>query len=86
MTIRLHIDRLVLDGISLDAHQTPALRAAVERELGRMLIEGGLGRSFQSGGVLRNLPGGNIQLQDPVRPDHLGGQIARAVYEGIGKK
>ena len=37
MTLVLHIERIVLDGLPVTAAQLPALRAALERELGALL-------------------------------------------------
>ncbi len=42
MNINLHIERLVLDGITLSPGESPLLKAAVEAELTRLLMSGGV--------------------------------------------
>ena len=84
MHINLHIERLVLDGISLSPGDRPLLQAAVEAELTRLLASGGLSGALQSGGVLYNVRTASIQLANDGNPARLGKQIAGAVYGGIG--
>jgi len=85
MNINLHIERLVLDGISLAPGQRPLLQAAVQTELTRLLASGGLSDSPQSGGALYSMRAAGIQLASDGSPARLGEQIAEAVYGGIGK-
>lgn len=83
MNINLHIESLVLDGISVPPHQRPVLQQAVESELARLLGEQGLGSEMAGGGALRELPGGTIQGFAGDDPVAFGQQIALAVYGGI---
>lgn len=85
MNITLHIERLVLNGISLLPGERPLLQAAVETELSRLLTSGGLDDALQSGGALYNVRTAGIQLANDGSPARLGEQIAGAVYGGIGK-
>lgn len=85
MNINLHIERLVLDGISLDAGQRPLLQAAVEAELARLLSSGGLAPALQTGGARQRLTAPSMQLTGGGSPDTFGRQIARSVYGGIGR-
>lgn len=85
MHINLHIERLVLDGISLLPNERPLLQTAVETELTRLLVSGGLSDALQSGGALCNVRTPGIQLATGGSPSRLGEQIAGAVYGGIGK-
>jgi hypothetical protein len=82
MKIHLHIDRLVLDGVSVE--QPRVLRAAVEQELAGRLKRGGLSQELRSGGALPSVRGGAIELGHGTGPARLGTQIAGAVYRGIG--
>jgi hypothetical protein len=82
MNIHLHIERLVLDGVSVD--QPRVLRAALEQELAGRLMQGGLSRELRSGGALPSVGGGAIELGQGSHPARLGAQIAGAVYRGIG--
>lgn len=83
MNIRLHIERLVLDGVALAPHERPHLQAAVEAELARLLAEGGVAGDLRQGGALASVRAGEFQLAQENHPDHLGRQIAQAVYGGI---
>jgi hypothetical protein len=85
MNIKLHIERLVLDGISLSSGERPLLQAAVEAELTRLLASGGLSDALQSGGALYNVRTAGIQLANDGSPARLGEQIAGVVYGGIGQ-
>lgn len=85
MKINLHIDRLILDGIDLPHAQRPALQAAVEAELGRLLAEGGVGADLAGGGAVPSVRAAGFEMGADGNPDQLGTQIARSVYGGIGK-
>lgn len=82
--ITVHIDRLVLDGIPIRKAQAPALQAAIEAELARLLAVQGIADEFRSGATLANIRTGTITLSGENKPDGLGRQIARAVHTGIG--
>ncbi len=81
--IHLHIDRLVLDGFALDAAQGPALQAAVQAELTRLLAEQGVGSGFRQGGALAYVRGPDLQLPSASAPDTLGRQIGGAVHRSL---
>jgi hypothetical protein len=85
MSVNLHIERLILDGLSVSDAQGPIISAAVEKELTRLLAAGGLERSLQSGGAWPSVPVSNIRLT-AGQPAHLGHQIAAALYGGIGQE
>jgi len=85
MNVNLRIERLILDGLPVAPAERPLLQAAVESELVRLLTAGGLSPALQAGGALPSLRAGGIQLQGEGNPEHLGTQIARAVYEGMGQ-
>jgi hypothetical protein len=85
MNIRVHIERLVLDGVPLAHSQRPLLQAAVEAELARLLAQGGVAPSLQSGGTLPSLCADTIPLIAQSSPAEMGQQIAQSVYMGIGK-
>jgi hypothetical protein len=85
MNVDLHVERLILDGISLSPSQQPQFQAAIEAELARLLAEGGLSPELAAGGAVPSLPAGTVQLAANGSPAHLGTQIARAVYGGMGR-
>ncbi|MFL6211740.1 MAG: hypothetical protein ACJ74W_23030 [Pyrinomonadaceae bacterium] len=80
MNINLHIERLVLDGVSLARGHEPLLRAAIEAELSRLLATNGLPSSLLSGGAVPRLQTGEIQLANEHGAQHLGRQIAGALH------
>jgi hypothetical protein len=86
MNINLHIERLVLDGLPVEAKDSAMLRAAIEAELTRLLTENGLSSGLQTGGVLPRLQANAIQLGTGGTPPQLGRQIARTVYGSIGNE
>jgi hypothetical protein len=85
MNIRLHIDRLILDGVFLSPRERPHLQAAVEKELGRLLAERGIGVGLENGVALDAVRGGAVQLPQNPSGKGLGKQVAQAVYGGIGR-
>ncbi|MBP1468348.1 hypothetical protein EYB53_021735 [Candidatus Chloroploca sp. M-50] len=85
MNIALHIDRLVLDGLELGPGQARLVRAAVEVELTRLLTAGGLAPELAAGAAMPTLEAGTIATAGS-EPRALGGQIAQAVYAGLGTK
>lgn len=85
MNINLHIERLVLDGVSVEPHQRAELKAAVEAELGYLLVSNGIGQGVQLSNRFRAVSGGVISIENIHEPASLGQQIGNAVYRGIGK-
>jgi hypothetical protein len=84
MNINLHIERLVLDGISFEPYQRAELKAAVVSELGRLLVSNGIGSGLQSSSRLRAVSGGLIDIENYSKPAIIGQKIGDAVYGGIG--
>jgi hypothetical protein len=83
MSINLHIERLILDGLPENHAQSPIIGAALETELARLLTTGGLGLSLQSGGAWPSARVSAAQLT-ASKPAQIGQKIAQAVYQGIG--
>jgi hypothetical protein len=77
MNVRLHIERLILEGIDVP-HGGHAVRAAVEQELTRLIAEGGLPQQSITTPVVR-APQINV-----MTPSNLGPAIGRAVWGGLG--
>ena len=84
MNVRLHIERLVLEGLPLVPGQAPAVQAAIETELARLIAESGVAPGLPSLGAVPELRAGDVQLATGATPAGIGGQIARAVYGGGG--
>lgn len=83
--IKLHIDRLVLRGIGADVDRE-RLGAAVRQELTRLFAEEGVSPSIHRDGHAARVDGGAFHLVPGTRAETIGGQIARAVYAGIGQR
>lgn len=84
MNIVVHIDRIVLDGVSITPQQRAQLHAAIEAELGRLLAEGGITGDLAVGGAVPSIDAGSIAPEADATGGGLGTGIARAVYGGIG--
>jgi hypothetical protein len=85
MSIAVHIERLVLDGVPIPHRHRAQVQAAIQQELSRLIAANGLAVDMQASGVLPRVGGGEIHLEDDEQPGRLGAQIARAIYKGIGK-
>lgn len=85
-SIRLHIERLVLDGFPLAAGAAARVQAVVEDGLSRRLAASGLAEEFQTGGAVPFARGGELPLAPGLSPANLGARLAQAIYSGIGKR
>jgi hypothetical protein len=86
MNIRLHIERLVLDGLPVTPAQGPRVKAAIEAELGRLLSEGGVSHELVSGGTVPSVSAPAMRAPRGTSPAQLGTQIAQSVFAGVGKR
>ena len=81
MIVNLRIDRLVLEGLPVETHQSRPVQAAIEAELARLLAEDGMVQpspipSRQSVATAASPPG-------TKSADTLGTSIGHAIFEGI---
>ena len=83
MNVKLHIERLVLDGVDGNG-QPQLLQAAIEAELARLLAAGGLATALIAGGVMPRIALPAIELVHGEAAGPVGARIAGAVYGGIG--
>jgi hypothetical protein len=83
MDIELHIEQLILEGVDVPQHTHARLQAAVTAELTRLLAADGVASQLLSSGAVGAVRGGEIQVAGGDVTE-LGGQIARAIYGGIG--
>jgi hypothetical protein len=84
MTIKVHIDRLVLEGIPVKRNEVLIVQQAVEKELSRLLLEGGISEDLALGGAIPVVPSGEMRVSG-TGAQETGKGIARAVYGGIGR-
>jgi hypothetical protein len=82
MNINLHIDRLILDGVTLSQRERTLLGASLEAELTRLLTTGGLPTTFPISGAVPSVSASAMQMNN--NPVQMGQQIAQAVYGGNG--
>lgn len=82
MSVRVHIDRLVLDGVHVRAADRPHLQAAIETELARLIAGGGLSPELAQGVAVPSVRAPQIALASDAK--RLGTSIAGAVYGGVG--
>jgi len=85
MSIRLHIERLVLDGFGLQQAEGRVVKAALQNELRQLLVDNGLRNEFLQSGAVPEVQAATLQVGMNSSPRQLGTQIARSVYGGIGK-
>lgn len=84
MKVRLHIERLVLDGIDVPPGARRTLRQSLERELARRIAAGGLSSELASGIAVPSVSAPAIDTAPAKDARKLGAAIARSVYTGIG--
>jgi hypothetical protein len=82
VNVKLHIERLVIDGAALAPGGKRQLQAAVEAELKRLIAHEGIAREYRAGGAIPALPGGTIGAPSK-NPAQFGIEIARAVHGGL---
>ncbi len=85
MNINLHIERLILDGLPLEAKHRSTLQTEIETELARLLTKNTLAANRQTGGAVPSVHADDIQLTTQSNPAQLARQIAGSIYGGIGK-
>jgi len=86
VTITVHIDRLILEGLPLTRRQGPLVQAAVELELARLLAVDRLPVEARAGGAAPRANAAGFELREGTHPAGLGQQIARTVYRSIGQE
>jgi len=82
VNVKLHIERLVIDGAALAPGGKDALQAAVEAELTRLIARDGIAREYRAGGATPALRAGAIGAPSK-NPAKFGVEIARAVHGGL---
>jgi len=83
VTVRVHIERLVLDGLPVTAAQGPRVQAAVEAELTRLIETQGVSRGLRLGGNMPRVDAPPVRVRS-VDARETGRAIARSIYRGIG--
>ncbi len=84
MNIIITIDRVILEGLTVEFHHRGLVKAALEAELTTLCATRGLPPGLSSGGAWPSLSGGVIHLTEAGTPGDLGKGIAQALYKGMG--
>jgi hypothetical protein len=88
MTIRVRIDRVVLDGLPVSAAQAPHVHAAIVSELSRLFTEHGVPRDRAGlpprGTATPSLRAPEMRLPHG-EPSGTGRRIAGAVYRSLAR-
>jgi hypothetical protein len=79
----LHIERVVIDEALLGGERTAAVPAAIERELGRLLVGPGAAVALRGIGSIASLPPAQLPLGRHPK-DPLGPRIATVVSQALG--
>ena len=79
--IELHIEELVLDGFApADRYRIGDM---IERELSRLLSQGGVPPSLIANHDQAHIDAGACHVASVSTPEHIGAQVAQAVYGGL---
>lgn len=84
MNMKVHIERVVLEGLPVGAHDGARVRAAVTAELEHLIRTQGVSTHLRSGGAVPEIRAASIHMGERTTPRRLGKRIARAVYGGLG--
>jgi hypothetical protein len=85
MIIKVHINRIVLNGILLEGFQKAEFHQAVTAELTSLLSASGTGPGLSRAGTVSRIQADPVQLTSGIVSGDLGRQVARAVYGGMGR-
>ena len=85
MTMRIHIDRLSLEGFLYSPREIAQLESALSAELTRRLSVSGISKELLNGGTVDSVSAASVSLPQKPSPAQSGRAIARAVHGGITK-
>jgi hypothetical protein len=83
MNLNLHIERLVLDGLSVANHEAALVQTAVEAELGRLLANERSAPVESS--AYAGIGGAKIHLPPVVSARELGLEIGRSLFASLAQ-
>lgn len=83
--IAVHIERLVLDGLSLSRVEGLTLQRALETELARLLRAPYLTDALGLGGAVATLRTPTIAFSAASTPTQMGREIAKMVHAGLAQ-
>jgi hypothetical protein len=83
MTIHIHIDRIVLDGLSLSWKDASAVRLAVQRELASVLAAPGTPHASWRAANVARVNAAPVQIAARPAPQTVGRSVAQAIGGAI---
>ncbi|HTQ15217.1 MAG TPA: hypothetical protein VMH86_15200 [Rhizomicrobium sp.] len=83
MKVKLHIDRMVLDGLTASQNQGVRLGAAIQTELSRLLRDPLVAGALSKGGAIPKLRAGPIGISANDSPNKIGARIAKSLAAGL---
>jgi len=83
MSMNMHIEILVLDGVPVDKLHQSSVSESIESELVNLLLENGSFSSSQTDGSIHLIRGSDIAIETIQEPARLGQKIAGEIYRGI---
>jgi hypothetical protein len=86
MRIKVHIERVVLEGLPVGSHDSQRVQQALTAELERLIRAREIPGDLRSGGAVPSVQGVELRLPTHTSPGELGRQIARSVHEGLGSR
>jgi hypothetical protein len=86
MKINLHIERLVLEGLPLENHHGPTVKAAIEAELGRLLAKRSLAPDLRAGLATPALHTRDVTLNANTNPGAMGRAIAHSLHRAMSNQ
>jgi len=84
MKIKVHIERLVLEGLPVTSLQARQVQGTLETELARLLATSGLSYELRGGIAVPSVRAAGIEVPRDNHPARLGREVARAVHGAIG--
>jgi hypothetical protein len=85
MDVRLHIERLRLDGLSITPAERAGLVDALQTELSRLIARDGISDAMAAGLSVPVLDGGTLVVPSPFDPAAFGRALACSLCAGIGR-
>ena len=85
MTLRIHVERLVLEGFDYSARDAAHFESVLRTELSHRLSVGGLSEEWRAGGSVDALRPSEVSLPGKPTAGQSGRAVARAIHEGLGK-
>lgn len=84
MNVSIHIERLILDGVPVSAHDSARMQAGVEAELSRLLSESGLPGELSRGGNWTTVRASSLQFGSSGHAGETGADIGAGIYSVLG--